>query len=76
LQTFAARLYTDQPYVVVLDEVVERSNRIAATTHARDNDIWQLALRGFKLLPDLPSDDLLKVAHNSREWMRADSGPH
>jgi hypothetical protein len=75
-QTFAARLNADQPHFLVLDKVVERSDRVTATSDACDNGIGQLALRGSKLLSDLPPDDFLKVAHDSREWMWADSGAH
>jgi hypothetical protein len=71
--TFTTGLNTDQSNLLIWDEVIERSDGVAAATDTGHNDIWQFPSHFQQLLLDLFANDTLEVSDNSREWMRANS---
>lgn len=74
INTVPARLDTYQPHTLVLDEVIECSNGITATTDTCDDGIGQLALLFRELRLDFAPDDALEITDNGREGVRANSG--
>jgi hypothetical protein len=71
--TMTTGLDTDEPDILVLDKVVERSDGIASTSDTRNDGIWQSTNSLCKLRLDFPSDDSLEVADNGGEGVRSDS---
>lgn len=74
--TLTSSFDTDKSNGFVGDEVEESSNGIAATADARDDSVRQLASELLKLLFDLLADDLLEVADDGGEGVRANGRPH
>ena len=74
VNTVSTRLDTDQPDRRVLDEVVECSDGVTASTDTSDDRIRELARFLSKLRLDLPSNDPLEVSNDRGERMRSNSG--
>src|SRR5439155_385543 len=70
----AAGLYADQADRLVLQHLVEESDRIRSAADAGHSDIGQPSRALTELSERLAPDDRLKVAHHHRIRMRAQDG--
>ena len=76
IKTFTASLDADQLNLLVGNEVEESANCVASATDARYTRVGKLADLRLELLLNLRSDDTLEIAHDGREGVRANGGPH
>src|SRR5918993_1805134 len=68
----AARLDPNQPDVLVFQETVKDSHRVAAAPNAGDDDVGQASDLIEHLDTRLAADDGLEFAHHQRIRMRAE----
>jgi hypothetical protein len=74
LLTISTGLDTDQPNILLLDKVVERSDGVTSTSDTGDDGVRKLADLLGHLLLDLPSDDSLEITDDGGERVRTDGG--
>lgn len=74
LLTITTSFDTDQPDVLLLDKVVERSDGVTSTSDTGDDSIRKLADLLGHLLLDLPSDDSLEITDDGGERVGTDGG--
>ena len=72
--TFTTGFDTDEPYILVRDEVVERADGVTPPTYAGDDSVRELAASFLKLVFDLLANDLLEVADKGGERVRSNGG--
>src|SRR5262249_45129943 len=63
-----------EPDVGIVDEAREEADRVRAAADARDRDLGQSPLGLENLLPGLPADHRLELAHQLGVRMRPDAG--
>lgn len=73
-RTIATSFDTNQSHTFILDEIVEGTDGVTATTDTSDNRIGKLANLFKQLLLDFSTDNSLVVSHNGGERMRTDGG--
>jgi hypothetical protein len=74
LLTITTGFDTDQPNILLLDKVVERSDSVTSTSDTGDDGVRKLADLLGHLLLDLPSDDSLEITDDGGERVRTDGG--
>ena len=68
----SAAFDADHPHILVVQECVKQSDRIAPAADAGDQRVRQPFLLLQNLPPRLASDHALKIAHHHRIRMRAE----
>ena len=74
--TFASSFYADQPDVLVRNEIVKRSNRVAAASDTCDHSIRQFPPNGLHLFLDLLANNLLVIPDDRWEGVWSNGGPN
>src|SRR5438067_786103 len=68
----STRFNGHQSNIRIVKKSVEETNRVRATSGARDHHARQLPGPSHNLLARLATNYALKLAHHQREWMRAE----
>ena len=73
VRTFATSLDTNELHALFLDEIIEGTNGVAATTNTRYDDVWKLSDLLMQLFLNLLADNTLEIADNRREGVWANT---